>query len=91
MAAEIDKEIKKIIDRAYQRATELLKEHHDQLDLVANALTEHEKLDGEDFRQLMENGVMDEHKVSSTTLFDQGASAQMKGEEELNIEIKTEE
>lgn len=49
VAAEIDSEIKRIIDESYIRCENLLKENKSRLDSVANALIEHEKLDGEEF------------------------------------------
>ncbi len=48
-AATIDKEIKKIIDESFMNAEKLLRENIDKLHMVANALIEHEKLDGEEF------------------------------------------
>ncbi len=52
-AAAIDVEVTKIIERAYQRALEILKTHHDKLVCVAEALMERETLDREAFEALM--------------------------------------
>ena len=53
VAAEIDGEIRELIDTGYENAKQILVNHRDQLDLVANYLMEHEKIDGEDFSKLM--------------------------------------
>lgn len=52
VAAEIDAEVRKIIDEAYTTCEKLLAEHRPQLDRVAQALIEKEKLSGEEFEDL---------------------------------------
>ncbi len=53
--AEIDAEIRRVIDEAYQRCTEILTEHMDKLHLVAQKLLEKEKLNSAEFKALMES------------------------------------
>lgn len=53
VAAEIDGEIRELIDTSYENAKQILLSHRDQLDKVAHYLMEHEKIDGEDFTKLM--------------------------------------
>lgn len=53
VAAEIDGEIRELIDTSYENAKQILLSHRDQLDKVAHYLMEHEKIDGEDFYKLM--------------------------------------
>ncbi len=48
-AGIIDEEIKRIIDKAYSTAAEILKTHIDKLHAVAGILLEKEKIDGEEF------------------------------------------
>ena len=48
-AGIIDEEVKRIIDKAYNTAAELLKTHIDKLHTVAGILLEKEKIDGEEF------------------------------------------
>ena len=48
-SAKIDEEVKKIIDKAYNKAKEILTMHSDKLHTVANILLEKEKIDGEEF------------------------------------------
>ena len=52
-AQEIDVEIKKILDEAYDRATKLLVEKDAELVKVANALLDKEELLGDDIRELL--------------------------------------
>ena len=52
-AGLIDEEVKKIVDTAYQRAVDILNEHMDQLHKVAGVLLDKEKIDGDEFEQIM--------------------------------------
>ena len=54
LAAEIDSEVKAIIDNAYNRCVNILNEHMTQLHNVAKALFEREKLSGEEFIEVFE-------------------------------------
>ncbi len=56
IAAEIDKEVNRIITEQYARTEQILTEHMDSLHLVANALLEKEKLEGDEFKVLLETG-----------------------------------
>ena len=49
----IDVEVKRIIDTAYRRTEDILNEHMDKLQAVANVLLEKEKIDGEEFAEIM--------------------------------------
>jgi len=55
VAAMIDKEIRKVIDAAYNKTETLLKENINKLHGVAQALLEREKLDREDFEEVFAN------------------------------------
>ncbi len=52
-AAEIDSEIKRIIDEAYERCEMILSEHRDKLEFVAQYLFKHETMDGDQFEAAM--------------------------------------
>ncbi len=54
VAFEIDEEIRSIVGSAYEKTEQILRDHLEQLHLVAKYLLEHEKLDGGDFALLME-------------------------------------
>lgn len=60
VAAEIDGEIRELIDTSYENAKQILLSHRDQLDKVAHYLMEHEKIDGEDFYKLMNGESLDD-------------------------------
>ena len=53
VAGLIDEEVKKIVDTAYQKATDLLNEHMEKLHKVAGVLMEKEKIDGDEFEEIM--------------------------------------
>ena len=55
-ARQIDNEIKGLIDRAYQRAKELLLKHRPEMDALAKALLEYETLDAVHVKDIMSNG-----------------------------------
>lgn len=54
VAAEIDEEVRELIENAYERAKDILELHRDKLDQVANYLMEHEKIGGDEFKKLMD-------------------------------------
>ncbi|MGL5378816.1 ATP-dependent zinc metalloprotease FtsH [Clostridium sp.] len=54
VGAEIDKEVKRFIDEAYDRAEKLIKENMSKLEAVAEALLEKEKIDGEEFVKIFD-------------------------------------
>ena len=51
-AGLIDEEVKKIIDRAYNTARQILSSNMDKLTIVAEKLLEKEKIDGEEFEEI---------------------------------------
>ncbi len=53
IAAEIDKEVKRIVDERYQIAKDLLGQNRDMLEFISQALLERETLDEKDFDELM--------------------------------------
>lgn len=61
VAAEIDGEIRELIDTSYENAKQILLSHRDQLDKVAHYLMEHEKIDGDDFIKLMNGEPLEEN------------------------------
>lgn len=61
-SARIDAEVEKIMRQAYDKTVEILKEHYDKLELVANALLKKEKINGEEFENLMKYGTLEAPK-----------------------------
>ena len=52
-SALIDSEVKRIIDTAYNKTEEILRTHIDKLHAVAGVLLEKEKIDGDEFKDIM--------------------------------------
>jgi len=53
IAADIDKEVKKIVDERYEIAKDLLSKNRDMLEYISRALLDKETLDEKDFDELM--------------------------------------
>ncbi len=60
VAAEIDEEVKSIIEKAYADCTEILKNNSDKMHLLANYLLKFEKIDGADFEKLMRGEITED-------------------------------
>jgi cell division protease FtsH len=52
-AREVDEEIKKILDHAFERALETLKEHHKGMERLVEALLEKEEIPGEQVHEIL--------------------------------------
>ncbi len=59
-AATIDEEIKRIAEECYANAVQVLRDNRDKLDLLTEALLQHETLSRAEFVKLMETGEMPE-------------------------------
>ncbi len=59
VATQIDEEVRRIIEEAYDRARTILESHRDQLDVVAQYLMENEKIGEFGFKALMEGREVD--------------------------------
>jgi cell division protease FtsH len=65
VAARIDAEVREIIDRAFDRATEALTQHREVLDRLAALLMERETIEHDEFEALFE-GVLPPRDTSPT-------------------------
>ena len=65
-SAKIDAQIEKLMRNAYAQTEEILKAHYDKLELVAETLIKNEKISGDEFKQLMENGFIASDKPEDT-------------------------
>ena len=81
IAAEIDSEIRDIVDEAFETARRMLTEHRDQLEVVAQALMRREKLSGEEFKALMEGGQLPEQEAQPAAPASAEAPAQPQAPE----------
>jgi len=55
-AEQIDQEVRRLLDEAYQLAKQTLIAHRDQLEVIAKALLEYETLDGSQIKEIVEQG-----------------------------------
>ena len=72
-AVQIDKEVKRIVNEAYENAHALLSNHRDTLEKVALALLEREVLDANEVKLLMEGKPLPEKQRTPPTPPPQGA------------------
>ncbi len=56
-AQEIDTEVKRIVDGAFQTAKQLIETNRDKLEIVANSLLEYETLDGPQVVEIVRSGI----------------------------------
>ena len=65
VAAEIDKEVRAIVDDCHENCRKILTENKDLLDLIANNLYEHETLTNEEITNLMNYGQLTDPNVET--------------------------
>ena len=65
MAAKIDREMRAIIDEAYERSVQILNDYRHELEMLAEALLEYETLSGEEIQALLrgEKIMREEEKI----------------------------
>ena len=73
VAAEIDNEIRSIVEDAFEKAENILRQHIDKLHLIAKYLMIHEKIDGINFEKLM-NGELQESEFMTEAEDDSSSS-----------------
>lgn len=56
VAAQIDREVRALIERGYRRARDILEQHWDKVELVVKYLLEKETINREEFERLMNEG-----------------------------------
>jgi cell division protease FtsH len=66
IAYEIDQEMKRIVEMCHERTRQILMEHRDKLDALAQALLERETLDAEEIRQILGDGPKAPERDSDT-------------------------
>ena len=66
VAAEIDKEVRAIVDECHANCRKILTENKDLLDLIANNLYEHETLTNEEITNLMNYGQLTDPNVETS-------------------------
>ena len=80
-AQKIDYEIKKIIDDQYDRAKKILNENIEALHKTADALLEHETIEGKHIHEILDKGEITSPIVKSTPLNQKNEESEEKSEE----------
>ncbi|UJF16212.1 ATP-dependent zinc metalloprotease FtsH [Jeotgalibaca sp. MA1X17-3] len=74
IAYQIDSEVRRIMSEAHERARQIINEHREQLDLIAQKLLEVETLDARTIKSLFETGEMPDEKNSEEYPSEKAAS-----------------
>ena len=74
-AQEIDTEVRRLVDEGYQRASKLISDNRDNLELIANALLEYETLDGQQVEDIVRTGKFNPPKPPNDVDPPKGADA----------------
>jgi cell division protease FtsH len=76
-AEQIDAEVRRLVDEAHKRASQILSDNRDKLDLVATSLLEHETLNAKEFNALfIENDVISTDTPSQGDVSQEESSSQ---------------
>jgi len=62
-ARKIDQEVRHLVEESYNRATEIIQDHRDKLDLLVEALLEYESLTMEQVASLLEHGELPQEEA----------------------------
>jgi len=79
-AETIDKEIKKITDKAYEKAKELIESNKDKLEKIEKALLKYETLDADDVELILQGGEIDKPTVADLLAAEQAKSEKSNSE-----------
>ena len=88
IATEIDKEVRDIITGCYDKAREVLKEHSELLDTIANYLLEIETLNKQDIEIIVKTGKLawwEEKKIATAKENEEKVLAQAKADAEAAL------
>ena len=85
VANEIDKEVRKIIEDAHEKAVNLIKENKDDVILIAETLLEFETLNSEEIDYLLKNRKMPDYALQPKK---DSSKQEDKQEEQINAFVK---
>lgn len=93
IAFEIDEEVRDILNRAHAKAREIIEEHRDKHELIANMLLEYETLDARQIKSLFETGEMpsngdEEFPSEKASSFEEAKKALEKKEAQKRAEYE---
>lgn len=83
-AKKIDAEIKSIIETEYKRGEDIIQEHKQALETIAQALLEHETIEGIHVKEILETGEIKTPITSGTSNLDQDKNTPKDGETKLS-------
>ncbi|EIT84167.1 ATP-dependent metalloprotease FtsH [Fictibacillus macauensis ZFHKF-1] len=86
IARDIDMEIQHIVKTSYERCKQILTEHNDKLEIIAQTLLKVETLDEEQIKELVKTGKLPERKVISPSADQELKLTFQKKEEEVKNE-----
>jgi len=81
IAQQIDEEVRRLVDEAYERCQQLLHEHWDKLELLADRLLELETIEARDFEALMRGEDPFEKRDDTPDQEPKPSESQTKGKE----------
>ena len=81
-AEAIDREIKRLIDEAYDKVKDLIENHRDEMEALTQALLKYETLDAEDVKQILNGETLDKPTVSDLLKLEQEKSEKKKDDDE---------
>ena len=87
IAYEIDQEMQHMINQSYERAKEILTEHQDKLELIAQTLLEIETLNAAQIKSLFETGELPEEKLKEEPKEDNESTEAVDEVEETEVKV----
>ena len=75
VAAEIDSEIRSLVENAFSQSEQILKDHMDKLHLIAKYLMKYEKVDGPTFYKLMDGEITEDEFMNPDSETDVNADS----------------
>ncbi|HVI05755.1 MAG TPA: ATP-dependent zinc metalloprotease FtsH, partial [Sphingomicrobium sp.] len=73
-AQQIDKEIRRVVEEGYERAKDLLDQHRDELESLAQALLEYETLSGDEITKVIAGETIDRGSLKGPAIPTAGSS-----------------
>ncbi|MCQ2490741.1 MAG: ATP-dependent zinc metalloprotease FtsH [Ruminococcus sp.] len=83
VAAQIDEEVRTIIEKAYADCTEIIRSNTDKMHLLAKYLLKFEKINSDDFEKLMNGGITEADIENDTAIEDNSAPEDTDKSDEL--------
>ena len=97
VAAEIDSEIRSLVENAFSQSEQILKDHMDKLHIIAKYLMKYEKVDGPTFYKLMDGEITEDEFMNPDSETDVNADSAEEKNDALtednisdNVETNTE-